>query len=174
MAAFTFAQIGPPRIAHLPQPAAQRQMTGWFFARREVVMIPAFRRDEQASRLPIDAHEFSTRLPHERISFAGDDDDLRSGSMAMRLFVGPRFDSHDVTDHRITGKMNAQATKADASLRMGVELDRREIRNKIHNPIFELSRPKLAAEKIFLAGEAIAEFYGSIEDEIRRVIDIHY
>src|SRR5919106_5224730 len=111
MPAFVFAQVGTPGMADLAEATAERQMAGRFFARREVMMIPAFRRHEQASRFPIDPHKLSTRRPHERISFAGNDDDLGSGSVAMRLLIGSRFDGHDVTDHRISGKMNTQATE---------------------------------------------------------------
>src|SRR5918995_2141425 len=70
--------------------------------------------------------------------------------------------------------MNTQSTKTDAALRMTLQIDRREIGNKIDDPIFELSRFQLAAKKILLSGEAVGKFVGDIEDKIRRVIKIHH
>ena len=45
MPAFMLAQIGPPRMTHLTQPAAKRQMARRLLAGREMMMIPTLRRD---------------------------------------------------------------------------------------------------------------------------------
>ena len=112
-------------MADLAQPPAQRQMAGSFFARRKMVVIPTFGRDKQASRLPIDAHHFvfSAGIPHHRIALTGDDDDLSTRPVPVSFLVGARFDGHDVTDHRITGKMDTQPAEADATLRVRIECD---------------------------------------------------
>src|SRR5882672_1318613 len=100
---------------------ARRVFTGG-----EMVMIPPFGRHEQAARLPIDTHHvvFFSRIPHERVTFAGDDDYLGAGSMPVRFFVSARLDRHDMTDHGIPREVNAQAAKTDAALRVRIERDR--------------------------------------------------
>src|SRR5215510_12047372 len=131
MPTFVFAQIRPPRMAHLTETATQREMPGGLFAGGEMMMVPTFRRHEQTSRLPVDPNKFAAGRPHQRIPFAGNDNHLCSRAMAMSFFVSAGFDSHDMADHGVAGKVNAQATKADASLRMIIKLDRRQIRNEI-------------------------------------------
>src|SRR5690349_8875903 len=104
MTAFVFAQIRPPRMADLAQSSAQRQMARGFLAYRKMMMIPSLWWDKQASRLPIDPHHFafSAGIPHERVTLAGDNDDLSAGPVPVRFFIGTGLDGHDMTDHRIS------------------------------------------------------------------------
>src|SRR4029077_14442223 len=99
------------------------------FARGEMVMIPTLGRHEQATRLPIDTHHvvFFSRIPHEGITFAGDDDYLGAGSMPVGFFVSTRRDRHDVTDHGVPREVNAQAAKTNATLRVRIERDRAQV-----------------------------------------------
>src|SRR5689334_3702873 len=119
-------------MTHMTQSAPERKMPGGLFARRKVMMIPTFGRDEQASRFPIDAHEFAARRPHQRVAPAGDDDDLRAGSMAMCFFISSGLDRHDVPDHRISRKMNSEPAETDPTFRVRIERDGVQILNKIH------------------------------------------
>src|SRR4030095_1623282 len=149
-------------------------MAGSLLASRKMVMIPTFRWHKQASGLPIDSNKFASGRPHERITFARDHDDLSAWSMTMRFLVRAGFDGHDVADHGVAGKMNSQAAKADAPFRMGIQRNRVEVRNEIDDPIFLLPRLELTAKKVFLSGEAVGKFVRHIENEIRRIVDIHY
>src|SRR5262245_37602628 len=94
--------------------------------------------------------------------------------MAMSFFVSAGFDSHDMADHGVAGKVNAQATKADASLRMIIELDRRQIRNEINLTVFHFSGLQFAAEEVFLSSEAVAKFVRDVENKVRRIVEVHY
>src|SRR4029077_6530298 len=108
MAAFTFAQVGAPWMPDLPKASSQGQMTRRFFARCEMVMVPSFRRHGQAARLPVHANEVAAGRPHERITFTGDDNDLRARTVAMRFFIRAGFYGHNMAYHRIAGEMNTQ------------------------------------------------------------------
>src|SRR5215813_6303633 len=118
MPTFVFAQIRPPRMAHLTETPTQREMPGGLFAGGEMMMVPTFRRHEQTSRLPVDPNKFAAGRPHEGITFTANDNHLCPRAMAMSFLVSAGFDSHDMADHGVTGKMNAQATKADTPLWM--------------------------------------------------------
>src|SRR5215470_14890439 len=112
-------------MSHMPESSSQREMARGLFARRKVMMIPAFGRDQEASRFPIHANEIAAGWPHERITFARDNDDLSTGTVSMRFFISTGFHRHDMTHHRITGEMNAQTAKTDAPLGMIIKLNRR-------------------------------------------------
>src|SRR5262249_45843957 len=94
--------------------------------------------------------------------------------MAMSFFVSAGFDSHDMADHGVTGKMNAQATKTDSSLRMIIELHRRQIRNEINCTVFQFSGLQFTAEEVSLPGEAIAKFVSDVENKVRGIVKVHY
>ena len=64
-------------------------------------------------------------------------------------------------------EMNAQAAKANAPLRMIIELDRRQVRNKINRAVFHFSRLQFAAEEVLLPGEAVGKFIRDVENKIR-------
>jgi hypothetical protein len=76
-------------MAYLTETATQREMAGGLFAGGEMMMVPTFRRHEQAPGLPIDANKFAPR-PHQRITLAGwnfcddhPDEALRTLKMAV-------------------------------------------------------------------------------------------
>src|SRR5262249_49190946 len=94
--------------------------------------------------------------------------------MAMSFFVSAGFDSHDMTDHGVTGKMNAQATKTDTSLRMIIELHRRQIRNEINCTVFQFSGLQFTAEEVFLPGEAVAKLVSDVENKGRGIVKVHH
>jgi hypothetical protein len=173
VATFMLAQVRPRGMADVAQPPAQSKMARGLCARGEVMMVLAFRRNEQASRLPVDAHEFFAGIPRERVALVGDDDDLRAGTMTVSFFVSAGFDGHDVADHRIAREVNAQTAEADAALRVRIERDGAQVGNKINRSVFLLVRIELAAEEIPLTSEAVGEFIRDVEDEIRGVVDIH-
>ena len=77
-----------------------------------------------------------------------DDDHLRAGAVPVRFLIGAGFDRHDVTDHGVPGKMNAQAAETDAALGMGIEVTAVKIRNKIDHAVFLFAWLQVAAEKI--------------------------
>src|SRR5215475_7220046 len=94
--------------------------------------------------------------------------------MAMSFLVRAGFDSHDMADHGVSGKMNAQAAKTDASLRMIIELDSRQVRNKINRTVFHFSGLQFAAEEVFLPGEAVAKFVRDVENKVRGIVEVHH
>src|SRR5262245_59750345 len=51
----------------------------------EMLMEPHFRRDEHASRPPIDALFGFAFLPHERVAVSSDDQDMNAGPVTMRF-----------------------------------------------------------------------------------------
>src|SRR5690349_4219689 len=65
VATVVLAERRLPVVADAAEPAAKREMARRLFARREVMVVPALRRHEQAAALPIDPHDLAARLPHE-------------------------------------------------------------------------------------------------------------
>ena len=61
--------------------------------------MPALGRNEETSRLLVDAQDSFSRMPHERVAFAGHGDDLSAEPVAVRLFVRAGLDGHDMADH---------------------------------------------------------------------------
>src|SRR5215471_6401594 len=149
-------------------------MPGGLFAGGEMMMVPAFRRHEQTSRPPVDPNKFAAWRPHQRITFAGNNNHLCPRAMAMSFFVSAGFDSHDMADHGVTGKMNTQTTKTDTSLWMIIELDRHQVRNKINRAVFDFCGLQFAAEEVSLPGEAIAKFVSDVENKVRGIVKVHY
>ena len=163
MAAFVFAQVRTPRMADVTQTSSEREMSGRLFAGREVMMVPAFRGHEQASRLPVHANEVSAGRPHERVTFAAKHNDLCARAMPVRFLIGAGFDRHDVANHRITRKMNTQAAETNPALGVRIELNRGQIRNEIDDTVLLFAGLKLAAEKIFLASKRSVNSYGTLK-----------
>lgn len=118
-------------MADLAQPAPEREMARRLFTGGEMMVIPALRRDEQASGFPVHPNHFlfPTGIPHEGIPFAADDNHLGAGTVPMRFFIGSGFDRHDMADHGIPGKVDPQSAETDAPFRMGIEGHRVQIRN---------------------------------------------
>src|SRR5439155_15240976 len=63
--ALVLADRRHPRMADFAETAPQCHMPSGLAACGEVMMEPTFRRDEEASPLPIEAHELSSRRPHQ-------------------------------------------------------------------------------------------------------------
>ena len=59
----------------------KRQITRWLGAGVEMLMKPIGRRNDHAARPPIEPLNLAPLGPHQRIPFAGQDDDVRSGTM---------------------------------------------------------------------------------------------
>src|SRR4026209_2171697 len=58
MAALMLAQVRPPGMTHLAETAPEREMASGFLAGGKMMVVPAFRRHKQASRLPINPTHF--------------------------------------------------------------------------------------------------------------------
>src|SRR5262245_3907709 len=68
----------------------KREITRWFGASIiEMLMKPIGRRNDHAARAPIKSLNLADLGPHQRITLAGQDDDVCSGTMIMCLLVSP-------------------------------------------------------------------------------------
>src|SRR5215467_12148110 len=69
--------------------------------------------------------------------------------------------------------MNAQATKTDTSLRVIIELDRRQVRNEINYTVFQFSGLQFTAKEVSLSGKAVAKFVRNVENKVGGIVEVH-
>src|SRR5262249_9464655 len=111
-----------------------------------------------------------TRSPQKRVTLTSNNNTLRPGTVAMGFFIRAGFYRHDMAHHRVAGEVNTQPAEPDATLRMIIELNRRQVGNEIDYTIFLFARLHFAAKEILLPGKTVLELMRNVEDEIRRVI----
>src|ERR687896_163267 len=114
----------------------------------EVRVIPALRRDEKTSFVPVDLDELAILgsglrfvfWPHERISLAAKNDHLRAGAMIVRLAISPAADRHDMPYHGLVPRAgNPEPAIVDAATRIFRQRHGIDIRNEIDRRILEFS-----------------------------------
>src|SRR5262249_13702325 len=127
-------------------------------------------RNEKAAHSPVHAQKVATGSPKREEPLTSDENTLRPGPVAMGFFIRAGFYRHDMAHHRVAGEVNTQPAEPDATLRMIIELNRRQVGNEIDYTIFLFARLHFAAKEILLPGKTVLELMGHVEDNIRRVI----
>ena len=82
----------------------------------EVLMQPHVRRHDHGADLPLVVARLVALRPHQRIAFAGEDDDMRARSVRVRLLVGADRELRDVAVERALGEVEADVAAAGAAL----------------------------------------------------------
>src|SRR6476659_11190581 len=129
-------------------------------------MKPAFRRNHDRTRLTIHPCHFLSFSPEERITVAGENENVRAGTMPVRLLVNTDRKAGYMRAHHAFRHLEKNRRVAFASLRPCYGLDVDRIRDKIgfHDTIAVESA---AAGKITVfAFEPIGKGIGIIDDEI--------
>src|SRR5690349_7973898 len=94
-------------------------------------MKPSFRRNHDRTRPPIHPRHFLSFRPEERITFAGENEDVRAGTVPMRLFVNTDRKARYVRAHHAFRHLEKNRRVAFAALGPSHRLDVDRIRDKI-------------------------------------------
>src|SRR5215208_4463423 len=99
-----------------------------------MLVEPALRRHDDGAVVPVEAFRFLALRPHEGITFAADDDDMRAGTMAMGLFVGADRKFRNVHGHGILAKLDLNVAAPSPSLFRGKQLELADVGNDVGVP----------------------------------------
>ena len=136
------------------------------------MLVEAFvGRHDQRPDLPIVAFGFLAFLPHQRIAFAGQDDDMRAGAMRVRLLVGADGKLRDVARHRTLGHIEADVSAPCAAFLRRNQRQVDDVGHEIGRKQITLGL-RLGAEIVRLARKTVLEVVSGVEDEIDIVIKI--
>ena len=134
-------------------------------------MQPHVRRHDHGADLPLVVARLVALRPHQRIAFAGQDDDVRARPVGVRLLVGADRELRDVAVERALGEVEADVAAAGAAL---LRRDQRQVDRVGH----EIRRQQealglvLGREVIRLAVEAALEVVLGAEDEIQVLVEV--
>src|SRR5512138_2899252 len=94
-------------------------------------MKPSFRRNHDRTRLPIHPRHFLSFRPEERITFAGENENVRAGTVAVRLLVNTDRKAGYMRPRHAFRHLEKNRRIAFASLGPSYRLDVDCIRDKI-------------------------------------------
>src|ERR1044071_7359633 len=129
-------------------------------------MKPTFRRYDDRPRLPIDARHLFSFRPEKRVALAGENENMRAGTMPVRLLVNSYRKAGHVRAHHAFRHLEKNRRVPFASFRPGNRLDVDRIRDKISFDDTITVQFAAAREITVLAFESIGECIGIVDDEI--------
>src|SRR5688500_17561314 len=103
----------------------ERQIARHIAAGVEVLVKPFVRRRDHAALVPRANDFFFALFPHDRIAFAGRDDNRAAGAVAMRFLIGLRSKHRHIGGQLGIGVLTEQALTTGASSLVGIDLDTR-------------------------------------------------
>ena len=127
------ALVGGERVAQAAE--GDGEVARGIGCRIEVLVEHLVRRREHPAMFPIDAHEVLCALvPQQRETVAGDGEDVKVGTVAVRLLVGADRHLRGVRVHGAVGEHEHHVRAAGAALLPGLQFERGEIGNEIRFP----------------------------------------
>src|SRR5262245_8377242 len=110
----TVAPVVPP----------ERQISRRFCAGVEMLVEPPIGRNNDAARLPIDPLHLLAFRPQYRVALAGQDNNVRAGTVPVALLIGAHGEFGDMRAHGVFRQVELHVATALAALAVVVELER--------------------------------------------------
>src|SRR3990172_7899896 len=162
-----------PRRTEFSASPTQGEVAGRLFSRVEMLVKPAVRRDDDASRVPIELLFLTAFEPEQGIAVAAENDHVGARSVAVRVLVSAGGKLRDVSAHGVIGDLEHDGGATRAPLFPLDELEVVDVRDKVGVPNPAWVCLAFTGKVIVLSAVAVGEDELVVEDEIVVVEQVH-